>query len=85
MLSGEKVVVVLPAHNAEKTLRQPVAEIPTDIVDEVTLTVTRVKTTHLGSPANWAPGDPARTRSRIRRQSTNLAIPPRLLGVPTSS
>ncbi len=38
MLSGKKVVVVLPAHNAEKTLRQPVAEVPTDIVDQVTLT-----------------------------------------------
>jgi glycosyltransferase involved in cell wall biosynthesis len=38
MLSGKKVVVVLPAYNAEKTLRQTVAEIPTDIVDEVILT-----------------------------------------------
>jgi glycosyltransferase involved in cell wall biosynthesis len=38
MLSGKKIVVVLPAYNAEKTLRQTVAEIPTDIVDEVILT-----------------------------------------------
>ena len=38
MLSGNKVVVVLPAYNAEKTLRQTVAEIPMDIVDDVILT-----------------------------------------------
>jgi glycosyltransferase involved in cell wall biosynthesis len=38
MLSGKKVVVGLPAYNAEKTLRQAVAEIPTNIVDEVILT-----------------------------------------------
>jgi glycosyltransferase involved in cell wall biosynthesis len=38
MLNGKRVVVVLPAYNAEKTLRQTVAEIPMDIVDEVILT-----------------------------------------------
>jgi len=35
MLNGKKVVVVLPAYNAEKTLRQTYLEIPFDIVDEV--------------------------------------------------
>lgn len=38
MLNGKKVVVVLPAYNAGKTLRQTVAEIPTDIVDDIILT-----------------------------------------------
>jgi len=38
MLYGKKVVVVLPAYNAEKTLRQTVAEIPMDIVDDIILT-----------------------------------------------
>jgi glycosyltransferase involved in cell wall biosynthesis len=38
MLNGKKVVVVLPAYNAEKTLRQTVMEIPTDIVDDIILT-----------------------------------------------
>jgi len=32
-----KVIVVLPAYNAEKTLRQTVDEIPRDVVDEVLL------------------------------------------------
>jgi glycosyltransferase involved in cell wall biosynthesis len=35
MIKEKKVVVVLPAYNAEKTLEQTYAEIPFDIVDEV--------------------------------------------------
>jgi glycosyltransferase involved in cell wall biosynthesis len=37
MISGKKIVVVLPAYNAEKTLVQTYGEIPMDIVDEVIL------------------------------------------------
>ncbi|MEA1927888.1 MAG: glycosyltransferase family 2 protein [Candidatus Auribacterota bacterium] len=37
MLNGKKIVVVLPAYNAELTLRQTYAEIPRDIVDDVIL------------------------------------------------
>lgn len=37
MLNGKKIVVVMPAYNAEKTLRQTVAEIPEQIVDDVLL------------------------------------------------
>jgi glycosyltransferase involved in cell wall biosynthesis len=38
VLHGKKVVVVLPAYNAGKTLEQTYKEIPFDIVDEVILT-----------------------------------------------
>ncbi|WP_053990976.1 glycosyltransferase family 2 protein [Mangrovimonas sp. TPBH4] len=38
MLNGKKIVVILPAYNAEKTLEQTYAEIPFDIVDDVILT-----------------------------------------------
>src|SRR5271154_3096758 len=38
MLNKKKIVVVLPAYNAAKTLRRTVAEIPREIVDEVILT-----------------------------------------------
>jgi glycosyltransferase involved in cell wall biosynthesis len=38
MLNDKKVVVVLPAYNAAKTLHRTVAEIPREIVDEVILT-----------------------------------------------
>ena len=38
MISGKKVVVVLPAYNAARTLARTVAEIPRDIVDDVILT-----------------------------------------------
>lgn len=38
MINGKKIVVVMPAYNAEKTLEQTYAEIPMDVVDEVILT-----------------------------------------------
>lgn len=38
MINGKKVVVVMPAYNAEKTLKQTYIEIPHEIVDEVILT-----------------------------------------------
>ncbi|HRO08966.1 MAG TPA: glycosyltransferase family 2 protein [Saprospiraceae bacterium] len=37
MYKGKKVVVVLPAYNAERTLQKTYGEIPFDIVDEVIL------------------------------------------------
>ena len=38
MINGKKIVVVMPAYNAEKTLKQTYDEVPFDIVDEVILT-----------------------------------------------
>lgn len=38
MIKGKKVVVVMPAYNAEKTLEKTYNEIPKDIVDEVLVT-----------------------------------------------
>lgn len=38
MINGKKIVVVMPAYNAEKTLEMTYNEIPMDIVDEVILT-----------------------------------------------
>lgn len=35
MINGKKIVVVMPAYNAEKTLEKTFNEIPLDIVDEV--------------------------------------------------
>ena len=37
MINGKKIIVVLPAYNAEKTLEKTYKEIPLDIVDEVLL------------------------------------------------
>ncbi|MCX7735661.1 MAG: glycosyltransferase family 2 protein [Candidatus Kapabacteria bacterium] len=37
MIKNKKIVVVLPAYNAEKTLEKTYSEIPMDIVDEVLL------------------------------------------------
>jgi len=49
MLNDKKVVVVLPAYNAARTLRRTVDEIPMEIVDEVILTddASRDNTTEL--------------------------------------
>lgn len=38
MFNGKKVIIVMPAYNAEKTLIKTYNEIPKDIVDEVILT-----------------------------------------------
>ncbi len=35
MVQGKKLVVVLPAYNAELTIERTVAEIPHDIVDMI--------------------------------------------------
>src|SRR3989338_899771 len=37
MLNGKKVVAVLPAYNAEKTLAKTVQEIPLGVVDQILL------------------------------------------------
>ncbi|CAG0991441.1 partial heptose III glucuronosyltransferase, partial [Anaerolineae bacterium] len=37
MLLGKKIVVIMPAYNAERTLRKTVSEIDREIVDEVIL------------------------------------------------
>ncbi len=37
MIKGQRVIVVMPAYNAEKTLEQTYREIPLDIVDDVVL------------------------------------------------
>ena len=38
MLNGKRICVVMPAYNAEKTLKKTYDEIPKDIVDNVILT-----------------------------------------------
>ena len=38
MIDGRRVAVVLPAYNAERTLRQTLAEIPENVVDDLILT-----------------------------------------------
>ena len=37
MLNGKKIIVVMPAYNAEKTLTQTIKEIPYGLVDEILL------------------------------------------------
>jgi hypothetical protein len=44
MIHGQRVVVVLPAYNAELTLETTYYEIPFDIVDEVILNTEHLTT-----------------------------------------
>ncbi|MEW6270167.1 MAG: glycosyltransferase family 2 protein [Thermodesulfobacteriota bacterium] len=37
MIAGKRVCVVMPAYNAERTLEQTVADVPTDVVDDIVL------------------------------------------------
>lgn len=37
MVNGKKIIVVMPAYNAEKTLEKTLSEVPRDIVDEIVL------------------------------------------------
>ncbi len=37
MLNGKKIIVVMPAYNAEQTLEKTYSEIPKDVVDEILL------------------------------------------------
>jgi len=37
MIHGKKLVVVMPAYNAEQTLHKTYADIPHDIVDDIIL------------------------------------------------
>ncbi|WP_375239983.1 glycosyltransferase family 2 protein [Aurantibacter sp.] len=50
MIDGKKIIVVLPAYNAEKTLEKTYNEIPFDIVDDVVLVddLSTDKTSFLG-------------------------------------
>jgi glycosyltransferase involved in cell wall biosynthesis len=38
MINGKKIIVIMPAYNAEMTLEKTYADIPKDIVDEIILT-----------------------------------------------
>jgi glycosyltransferase involved in cell wall biosynthesis len=83
MISGKEAVVVLPAHDAEKTLRQTVAEIPTDIVDEVILTDDSSKDDTFALARQLGLHAIRHARNRGTAAIKRPAIPPRLRGVPT--
>ena len=54
MINGKKIVVVLPAYNAEKTLEATVRELP-DLVDETILVDDYSRKTEPSPwPAGWA-------------------------------
>jgi glycosyltransferase involved in cell wall biosynthesis len=65
MIHGKRICVVLPAYNAEMTLRQTVAEIPTEYIDDIIL-------------VDDASGD--RTVEVARQLGLHTVIHPRNLG-----
>ena len=73
MLNGQKIIVVMPAYNAAKTLAKTVAEIPRDIVDEILL-VDDASSDETVALANELGLNrfPARAEFRLRAQPENL-------------
>ena len=55
MLEGRRIVVVLPAYNAAKTLRQTLDALPRQVVDEILLTddASRDDTVNLSRSLGW--------------------------------
>ncbi len=49
MLAGKRIVVVMPAYRAERTLRRTFEAVPHDIVDEVNPHRRRVQRRHRGA------------------------------------
>ena len=86
MLHGQKIAVVLPAYNAEATLRRTFDEIPTDIVDDIILVddASRDETAAVAR-APRPPHHPPRPQPRLRRQPEDLLPARRWRAAPTSS
>ena len=72
MLNGKKIIVVMPAYNAENTLEKTYSEIPFDIVDDVILVddASRDRTPELSR--QWA-STPLSTRRTWGMEETRKA------------
>jgi hypothetical protein len=53
LIPGKRVIVVLPAYNAARTLEKIYAELPRDVVDEIFWLTTRAGTTLRRWPGAW--------------------------------
>ena len=76
VLNGKKIIVVLPAYNAERTLRQTYQEIPHEIVDEVILVDdgSQDNTVHVGRELHIATYIHERNRGYGANQKTCYSI-----------
>ena len=86
MINGNRLVVVMPAYNAERTLRQTFAELPHEYVDETILVddASRDATVQVAARAGHPDDHPPR-EPRLRRQPEDLLPRPRSPPGPTSS
>ena len=87
MLHGQRVIVVMPAYRAEKTLAACYAAIPHDVVDESCSSTTRATTRRCAWRASWASASaliatrPTAATAATRRPATRRRSP----RAPTSS
>jgi hypothetical protein len=58
MLNGQRIAAVLPADNAERTIRRTCEEIPHEVVDDVILTDDASADGTAALPANLRPSMP---------------------------
>ena len=75
MILGKKLIVIMPAYNAEKTLRQTYEELPHEYVDEVILVDDASKTRLREWPVNWASRRSSIREIRGMEETRRPAIP----------
>ena len=85
MFHGKKIVVVMPAYNAARTLEQTYREIPLDLVDDVVLTddASHDDTVEVARAARPAHARPRR-RTAATAATRRPATPRRCGSAPTS-
>ena len=73
VVNGKRVMVVLPAYNAARTLERTVAEIPAGVVDDILLVddASRDETVDAGAAAGDPRGRPS-PQPGLRRQPEDL-------------
>ena len=73
MIHGKKIVVVLPAYQAEKTIERTFQEIPKDVIDHILMVddASNDKTVEVASPIGDS-NHRSRTQPRIRWEPKDL-------------
>ena len=84
MIDGKRVIVVLPAYNAGKTLERTIAEIPPGIVDECLVVDDASRDDTVAQGAGWACPASCTRRTGAMGGTRRPVTPRRCDGVPIS-
>ena len=84
MIDGKRVIVVLPAYNAGKTLERTIAEIPPGIVDECLVVDDASRDDTVSQRAGWASPASCTPRTGVMARTRKPVTSRRCAGVRTS-